>query len=280
MAVAAVAIAVGVVMTSRRGDKPAAVAVIAHVHGLGVNPADGRLHVATHTGVFRSAGGRVERVGTSAQDTMGFTVVGPDHFLGSGHPDAARFRRGSPSRLGLMESVDAGTTWTSRSLAGQVDFHLLTAGHGTVYGVDAGTNRLLASTDTTTWDTRSIISVTGLAVDPASVDHLVGAASDGILTSRDGGRTWQPVTDAPGLVALSWAPEGSLWGVDGTGGAHRSTDGGVTWEAAGRVDGQPQAFLATDDGLFAATADVDGRTTIHQSLDAGRTWQVHYQPPA
>ena len=60
-----------------------------HVHGLGVNPADGSLFVATHTGLFRAAPDeqRARRVADRYQDTMGFTFVAPDHFLGSGHPD-------------------------------------------------------------------------------------------------------------------------------------------------------------------------------------------------
>ena len=60
-----------------------------HVHGLGVDPADGALFVATHTGLFRAAAGeqRAQRVAGRYQDTMGFAVVGPGRFLGSGHPD-------------------------------------------------------------------------------------------------------------------------------------------------------------------------------------------------
>ncbi|MGH2838494.1 MAG: F510_1955 family glycosylhydrolase, partial [Thermoleophilaceae bacterium] len=59
-----------------------------HVHGLGVNPADGALFIATHTGLYRAPDGELaaERVGDRYQDTMGFTVTGPDSFLGSGHP--------------------------------------------------------------------------------------------------------------------------------------------------------------------------------------------------
>jgi hypothetical protein len=61
---------------------------VVHIHGLGRNPADGSLMIATHTGLFRVAreGGKPARVADRYQDTMGFTVMGPDHFLGSGHP--------------------------------------------------------------------------------------------------------------------------------------------------------------------------------------------------
>ena len=58
-----------------------------HIHGLGINPADDTLYAATHTGLFTVRDGAGQRVADRLQDTMGFTVVGPDHFLGSGHPD-------------------------------------------------------------------------------------------------------------------------------------------------------------------------------------------------
>jgi len=274
------AIAGGAFLASRRGGERAAAPVIAHVHGLGINPADGSLQVATHNGTFRLAGDSpVTRVGSTAQDTMGFTVVGPDHFLGSGHPSPAEARQGKPGRLGLIESTDAGTTWSSRSLAGEVDFHTLAASQGTTYGLDSGTNRLLASTDNTTWETRSTVKIFGFAVDPGRVGHLVASGPGGALDSADGGRTWQPISGTPLLVALSWAPGGTLWGVDRTGGSHRSIDGGATWQAAGRVDGQPQALLATDDRLVVAVATPNERTAIYQSVDAGRSWQARYQSP-
>ena len=69
--------------SSARADDPGQV----HIHGLGLNPADGSLFIATHTGLFRTPSDtdRSARVGDRYQDTMGFAVVGPDHFLGSGH---------------------------------------------------------------------------------------------------------------------------------------------------------------------------------------------------
>lgn len=110
---------------------------------------------------------------------MGFTVVGPDRFLGSGRPDAAGFRQGKPARLGLIESTDAGDSWASRSLSGEVDFHALASSQGTTYDWDAGTGRLLASTDNVTWETRSTLKLSGFAVDPARVDSLVAASAEG-----------------------------------------------------------------------------------------------------
>ena len=117
-----------------------------HVHGVGGNPADGALVIATHTGLFRAMPGeqRAKRVGDLYQDTMGFTVVGPDRFLGSGHPDA---RADLPPLLGLIRSEDAGRTWTPVSLLGKADFHVLRAAARQVYGFDSTQARLLVSDD-------------------------------------------------------------------------------------------------------------------------------------
>jgi hypothetical protein len=61
-----------------------------HVHGLGINPKDGALFVATHTGLFRAAEGerKATRVADRFQDTMGFTVVGTA-FSAPGTPTGA-----------------------------------------------------------------------------------------------------------------------------------------------------------------------------------------------
>jgi hypothetical protein len=51
-------------------------APLGHVHGLGINPADDTLFVATHLGVYRVANGVAERTADRTQDTMAFIVVG------------------------------------------------------------------------------------------------------------------------------------------------------------------------------------------------------------
>jgi hypothetical protein len=63
---------------------------VVHIHGLGINPRDGAPYAATHTGLFVIREGAASRVADRYQDTMGFTVVGPDHFLGSGHGEQRR----------------------------------------------------------------------------------------------------------------------------------------------------------------------------------------------
>jgi hypothetical protein len=251
---------------------------VAHVHGLGVNPADGSIFVATHNGTFRLAGNDepAARVGDSFQDTMGFTVVGPDHFLGSGHPDVAGTREGLPGLLGLIESTDGGATWEPVSLLGEVDFHGLAYAHDQVYGWDSTSGRFMVSADQTTWDERSTLDLFGFAVDPDDANHVIGAGPEGLVETTDGGRSWGR-TDGPGLVVLSWDADAGLWGADQAGAVWQRDAG--EWTQAGELPGAPQAFLATADGLYAAIGDHDtGRTGIYAS-DGGRTWDLRYRDP-
>ncbi len=178
-----------------------------HVHGLGINPKDRALFLATHTGLYRAAEGQKEatRVADRYQDTMGFTVIGPDRFLGSGHPDG---RENLPPFLGLIESTDAGRSWRPVSLLGKADFHVLEAAGETVYGFgsdfETGKERLLVSQNRgKDWDERSTPKpLTSLAIDLEDPQTVVASSERGLLRSDDEGRDWQDLSGDPGL--LGW----------------------------------------------------------------------------
>jgi hypothetical protein len=281
-ALVVVPVAVIALVLAQRDDDDAATGAdagdvgMSHVHGLGINPADGSLVIATHTGLFRLGpdSGTVERIGESFQDTMGFTVVGPDRFYGSGHPDVAGMRAGQPGLLGLIQSSDAGRTWVNLSLPGRVDFHGLSVVDDTVLGWDSGTQRFMVSSDGRSWDSRATLPILGFAVDPADSHHLIAAAPDGLLVSSDEARTWQDLP-GPSLVVISWDATSGLWGADGGGGVWHGT--GSEWEPAGSLHGSPQAFLATPDTLYAAAHAPDGQTAIYQSDDDGKRWTLRYE---
>lgn len=86
---------------------------LAHVHGLGIDPGSGDLYAGSHYGLIRfPEQGEPTRVAERVQDFMGFTVVGPQHFLASGH---AGEDQNGPTNVGLVESIDGGPSWQELS---------------------------------------------------------------------------------------------------------------------------------------------------------------------
>ncbi|MCF6427670.1 F510_1955 family glycosylhydrolase [Amycolatopsis tucumanensis] len=249
------------------GDSTSTTPDLAHVHGLGVDPADGMLYAASHYGLFKLApGGAPERVGP-VQDVMGFTVVGPRHFLGSGHPGS---RTDGPPHLGLVESTDAGQTWRELSLAGRADLHSIEAKHGLVYGYDSQSRQLMVTTDMRNWDNRARLAVSDFAVDPASPDVIVANTTDGLMRSSDGGRNFSLLPDAPELVFVEWPASGTLLGSDPNNTIYISADGGNTWARQGQAPGPPGAFAAPS----VSDVYVGTETAIHYSSDGGRTFTI------
>lgn len=247
-----------------------------HVHGLGINPRDGALFIATHTGLFRAGPNesKASRVGDRYRDTMGFTVIGPDRFLGSGHPDG---RDDEPPFLGLIRSTDAGETWSSVSLRGKSDFHVLEAAGDQVYGFgsDWETRRpqfLTSSNGGRTWTERNVPeSLLSLAIHPGDPRRLLASGESGLYESSDGGQSWVERAGEPGFV--DWLGSSRLVLVTMEGGAMTSADG-RQWRGAGSVGGQPAAFEAERDGLYVALHD----GTVKRSTNAGRSWTVRSAP--
>ena len=240
---------------------------IAHVHGVGIDPSDGRLYVATHDGVLAVAqDGKARRVGDTA-DYMGFTVIGPKTFLGSGHPAQGS---GDPSDRGLIRSTDGGRTWKTLSLGGSADFHAVKYAHHTVYGYDNTRGTLRVSTDraSATWDSRARIAALDFAISPKDANVVLATTEAGVATSTDGGRTFGAGSGKV-MAYLSWPAADALYGVDLTGGLHLSADGGASWRRIGTVPGgQPEALTAYGDGrVLAAT-----QNGVYDSRDSGKTF--------
>lgn len=248
-----------------------------HVHGLGVNPSDDALYIAAHTGLFRLPDGaeRATRVGDRWQDTMGFTVVGPDRFLASGHPDG---REDLPPFLGLIASTDAGGTWQPVSLLGEKDFHVLEAFDDRVWGFgsDFRTRReqLLVSRDGgRTWsERRTPQPLASLALDPDDPAKAIASGANALYATGDEGRSWQRIDSDAGLLA--WPAADRLFRAASDGSVAVSRDRGAHWQRVGEIPGEPAAFEAAGGELFAALHD----GTIVRSVDGGRSWSVRLAP--
>jgi photosystem II stability/assembly factor-like uncharacterized protein len=202
-----------------------------------------------------------------AEHLMGFTVAGPGHFLASGHPGEGQ---DGPGSLGLLESTDAGKTWTSRSLAGQADFHALEYRHDTVYGVNSMTGEFMVSTDMETWETRSTLPMADFAVSPTDADAILATTEEGPALSADGGRTFEAIDGAPMLLLVSWADDGTLVGVDPTGTVYVG-DEPSSLIRAGTLGGQPEALYAADKATIYAAA----HGGLVASTDGGKTFAAY-----
>jgi photosystem II stability/assembly factor-like uncharacterized protein len=249
-----------------------------HVHGLGVNPKDGALFIATHTGLFRAPPGETKatRVANRSQDTMGFTVVGPDHFLGSGHPD---LREKLPPFLGLIESRDAGQVWKPVSRLGASDFHVLEAAGRRVYGYGSNFKTrapefLTSSDGGRSWRRlEPPAELISLAIHPADPRRIVVSGDEGLFGSPNAGATWKRLGRAAGL--LGWPEPKALFVVTLEGAVLRSADGGRSWSTTGRVGAEPAAFEAEGaNDLYVARHD----GTILRTTDGGRNWEVRSRP--
>lgn len=239
-----------------------------HVHGLGVDPADGALLAGTHYGLVRvSPDGDLARVAERVQDFMGFTVVGPEHYLASGHPGDGQ---SGPGNLGLIESTDGGQTWTTLSLAGEADFHALDAARGLIYGHSGG--RLLVSEDKTEWTDRGQMNIADLAVDPDDPSRLLVTTEGGLALSEDGAETFTVIPNSPVLLLVDFSRGAEAVGLSPDGIVYATTDGGRTWTERGDVGGAPEALGVNGEDVYVA---VDG--AILASPDGGTTFTDLYR---
>lgn len=251
---------------------------MSHVHGLGVNPGDGLVYVATHEGLFVVEGDTALPVGVGREDTMGFAVTGADAFLASGHPAPGQ---DGPSNLGLISSDDAGATWRAVSAEGR-DFHALTAVDEFVYALDSSSGVLMSSSDGgITWQERATVPARTVDVSPTDPQRLLATTEAGLLVSDDGGATFtaHPIQPPELLVAVDHVPaegpassQATVAGMDTVG--QLWTFDGQTWTGPSvSVGGPPQAFTAVGPEVYLAATE----TEIVRTDDSGRSW---HQVPA
>ena len=248
------------------------------VGGLSVNPADGTLLMTTNTGMFRiGAGATKPEPFTGTLDTPGgsgtlseaivSTFVEDDTLLGSGHPAAGE---SLPAALGLIQSDDAGKTWTSVSELGKADFHAIeTSGDAIVAALFGQAQVFVSLDDGRTWAAKAApLPVVALAVDPKDADHWIASTQSGLYYTKDGGGTWRETEPTPN-VRFAWSEDSDLYRIDPGGDVKVSSDRGETWKALGSTGGEPQALTVDGDGkLYAALLD----GTVSVSDDGGQTF--------
>jgi photosystem II stability/assembly factor-like uncharacterized protein len=241
-----------------------------HVHGVARDPGDGGVYLATHDGLFRIAEGReATRVGPVI-DLMGFAVAGPGHFYASGHPGPGV---NLPDPVGLIESRDAGQTWTALSRQGQSDFHALAFSSGGVVGFDG--EQLAATRDGRTWrQLTAPVAPHAVAVSSDGAVVLVTSVS-GLVRSADQGVTWQQVQAPLPLQLVTWVDAKHAVGVAPDGRIAVSADAAVSWQVRGSVGAAPHALgaHAVSSGGFEVLA-VTGAGLL-RSVDSGVSFAAY-----
>jgi hypothetical protein len=248
------------------------------VGGLEVDPADGTLLLATNRGLYRVRENRIEpvrsRLGRSdVAKGLAFRFTGPGEAVGSGHPGRGRSQW---AVLGLVRTEDGARTWRSVSQLGAADFHAIAVSGGTLAVAPGGESTVRVSRDEgRTFETKTApLALADLELDPADPQRWVGAAETGVHLTTDGGDSWRPA-DSAGGARLAWPTSDALFRTDLDGRVSRSSDGGVTWEEVGRVDGETQALAAADERTLYA-ADMEG--VVRVSRDGGASWSEYARP--
>ncbi|MGW2354044.1 WD40/YVTN/BNR-like repeat-containing protein [Actinacidiphila glaucinigra] len=139
-----------------------------------------------------------------------------------------------------------------------------------------GQTRLWASNDQgRTWQQGPQEAIGDLAAHAGQPQQLWATTQDGLKLSKDGGRTFTPVTGAPALAAIDRPTEDLLVALTPDGHVMTSRQG-TSWSKRGALpDGAQPTVLAavTSSRLLAA----DTANTIYESTDGGRTWNVLYR---
>lgn len=267
----------------RAGAQGDSVTEFMHLHGLAVAPwAPDDVFVSTHQGLIRiNAEGRWTFVSDAPHDFMGFqanpTVEGV--LYSSGHPAP---NSGLPNPVGFMVSVDKGKTWRIRSLAGQVDFHVLAVqptNGDVIYGLSRG---LMRSTDAgQTWEAidsqqlSRLGDIYSLAISPDDTETVLVATESGLWRSENAGRTWRSILEAVPVTAVAFGQDRIFAYVAiPDRGLISSSDAGATWQEHNLiVEGQDAiAYIAPHPSREGFLTVGSYGQNIYTTIDAGATW--------
>jgi hypothetical protein len=252
------------------------------VGSVDVNPADDAVWFSTSTGVWRvpPEGGEPEQVtgrldGQEISPELVIRFRGSDRLIASGHPPAGSTL---PAALGLIESDDAGATWSEISGLGQTDYHSIQlSGDDIVAGVFQAAAASISDDGGETFeDRRTPDPLVDLEADPENPARLIASTQQGVIGSADEGQTWRERDRVPN-VRFTWPEPDALYRIDPGGPVKFSSDGGENWEDRGTTGGEPQAMFA-DTAEHLLVVLIDG--TVKESDDGGRTWTDLVTPPA
>lgn len=266
---------------------------VEHVHGVAYSK-DDLIYVASHEGMIVTKDQEKEWsfVGKDDLDFMGFHMQSDGTMLTSGHPGETS---DLPNPLGLLESKNHGENWDSKSLVGEVDFHILTSNESNpniVYGVIQMGNEsyeagIYKSTDKgESWERvegtglmNNLDGIYSLLSLPNSENELLAGTNEGVFRSEDGGATWKLVDEKRLITALSAIPGSndliSYSIIEGESGMMISKNKGVTWGKIGLDLNKDDAvaYFAIQPKKTEKIVAVTFENNLLISSDGGQNWE-------
>lgn len=200
----------------------------------------------------------------------------------------------------VLATSDGGLTWSETRVPSVDGLTCITLHDGTLWAVGPENAVLCSADGGATWTRKTVVAprqLWGVAFSGTGQGFAVGSSFDDwegsevpvVITTEDGGETW----DAVDIDGVDASPV-SVWfdGLDGgivtyTGGMVASTDGGATWSASAAPGGRGLTFsdvAISPEGDIWAVGGADGPEglqtagIVRVSRDGGSTWTTIEEP--
>jgi photosystem II stability/assembly factor-like uncharacterized protein len=170
--------------------------------------------------------------------------------------------------IGLVKSIDGGSTWKAVSLVGEVDFHFLEGAGSDLYGADSQSGNLMYSKDSgKTWSSLGMNAYTDIAVSPVTQGMAIAIKNSELLLTKNAFKSTTKIKNTLKFTQIEWRNSG-LYGLSGTF-LYNSSDSGKTWKKVNTFKGAP-GILSASEQLMLVTVGSD----IYTSSDAGRKFKT------
>ncbi len=236
---------------------------VSHIHHVKV--VENNVLVLTHEGLYELVGKNdMKLVGKDKIDVMGFTTLGKALFA-SGHPS-----QGSkmPNPIGLVKSLDGGSTWKAVSLVGKVDFHFLEGARSDLYGADSQTGNLIYSADSgKTWSSLGSNTFTDIAVSPDTSGMAIAINNSELLLTENAFKSTTKIKNGLKFTQVEWRNSG-LYALSGST-LYKSINSGKTWTKLSTFKGVP-GILSASDQMMLVTVGSD----IYTSSNTGKKFKI------
>jgi photosystem II stability/assembly factor-like uncharacterized protein len=173
-----------------------------------------------------------------------------------------------PNPIGLVKSLDGGSTWKAVSLVGKVDFHFLEGARSDLYGADSQTGNLIYSADSgKTWSSLGSNTFTDIAVSPNTSGMAIAINNSELLLTENAFKSTTKIKNALKFTQVEWRNSG-LYALSGSA-LYKSTNSGKTWTKLNTFKGVP-GILTASDQMMLVTVGSD----IYTSSNAGKKFKI------